>query len=257
MLTRSLLAVGALVAITSSANAAVVAQWNFNTRSTAANVGVGSVVGVGTTFQPWAAGAATEGTSGNYGLRVNGFDSVTTRSGGRGVAFSASTAGFRQLALEFWQRNDASASQWAQLQYSTDGGKSFATTGLANAGRYQVTSTGGYQKIQFNLGAIAAIADNKKFQFRVMAIIPQGAKRFAANGRNAYQANASWYFDSVALTGTAIAPVIGPEINPGGLNNQAGNGSNGGNSQAAPAPGAAALLAMAGAFGLSTRRRRD
>ena len=244
MLTRSLLALGALAAVTSSANAAVVAQWNFNTRSTRADVGVGSVVGIGTAFQPWAAGAASEGTVGNYGLRVSGFDTVVTRSGARGIAFSASTAGYRQLALGFWQRNDASASQWAQLQYSSNGSRSFTTVGLANAGRYQVTSTGSYQRIQFNLGAIAALEDNRNVQFRVMAIIPQGARRFAANGRNAYQANASWYFDSVSLTGTAIAPVIGTEINSGSMN------------QSTPAPGAAALLAMAGAFGLATRRRR-
>ena len=227
-------------AIVQSTNAAVISTWNFNNGGTAANVGAGSAEAVETSFQAVRGGAAGDGSrTKNRALRVSNFDTVVTRSGHDGVSFESSTAGFSGIGLEFWQMVGARASKWAQLEYSVDGGATFTSEGLANGGRYTVTAAGSYQLFSFNLSGIAGVADNADFRFRLMAIHAEGQNSFATTSGKRYTSTGSqgaWNLDRIVVTGTAGEEPSGDNIT-------------------IPAPGAFALIGIAGAILTGTRRR--
>jgi hypothetical protein len=227
-------------AIVQSTNAAVISTWNFNNGGTAANVGEGSAEAVATSFQAVRGGAAGDGTrSTNRALRVSNFDSVVTRSGHDGVGFVSSTTGYHGVSLEFWQMVGARASKWAQLEYSVDGGATFTSDGLADEGRYAIAAAGRYQQVSFDLSGIAGVADNAGFQFRLMAIHDEVRNSFTTASGKRYSSTGTqgaWNLDRIVVSGTSgEAPAT--------------------NDTFIPAPGAVALIGIAGALLVGSRRR--
>ena len=227
-------------AIVQSTNAAVISTWNFNSGGTAANIGAGSAEAVATSFQAVRGGAAVDGArNANRALRVSNFDSVVTRSGHDGVGFDSSTTGFQGVGLEFWQMVGARASKWAQLEYSVDGGATFTSEGLVNDGRYTIPAAGKYQRFSFDLSGIAGVADNADFQFRLMAIHAEGENTFTTACGKRYLSTGTrgaWHLDRIVLTGTSGEDPAA-------------------NNTLVPAPGALALVGIAGALLTGSRRR--
>jgi len=227
-------------AIVQSTNAAVISTWNFNNGGTAANVGAGSAEAVATSFQAVRGGAAGDGApKTNRALRVSDFDANATRSGHDGVGFDSSTTGHYDIGIEFWQKVGARASNWAQLEYSVDGGATFTSEGLANDGRYTITAAGGFQKFSFDLSGIAGVANNADFQFRLMAIHAEGQNTFKTASGKRYTstgAQGAWNLDRIVVTGTSGEDPSNP-------------------STSIPAPGAFALVGIAGALLTGSRRR--
>jgi hypothetical protein len=133
----------------------------------------------------------------------------------------------------------ARASKWAQLEYSVDGGATFTSEGLANEGRYAIAAAGRYQQVSFDLSGIAGVADNAGFEFRLMAIHDEVRNSFTTASGKRYSSTGTqgaWNLDRIVVSGTSgEAPAT--------------------NDTFIPAPGAVALIGIAGALLVGSRRR--
>jgi hypothetical protein len=230
---RAAFIAGTAALLASGAHGAVVTSWSFSTSATNADFGIGEMNGVETRVRTVANSKRKPGrapfTTTSRSLVVSNFGTVNSPSGDRGLNFAADTTGFDGLSVTFLQRNSNRSSAWAQFQYSVDGGMTFITTGLANEGSYEVAESNLFQLFSFDLNGIADVDHNADFQFRIMAIyapdqnkfVTPSGKRYAATG-----AAGTWCFDQVDVNGSA-----------------------------APAPGAVALLMIAGTIATGARRR--
>jgi len=241
---QQLMACGLAAAIAGIASADIVTQWNFNGASTSTvpggptnpttSVGLGTASLIGGTTATFASGAASGGSSDpettappNYAWNVTTFGAQGTGSGERGVQFNVSTAGFFDIMVSWDQRHSNTASRWVQFQYSLDG-TTFLTAGLADDGIFDSTNGGDvwYNGRMVNLSGIAGVADNANFAFRIVAIFAPGTEGYVAtNPTSTWSGSGTWRFDMVTVAGVV------------------------------PAPGAVAVLGLAGLVGVGRRRR--
>lgn len=232
MLNKTLIVAGATALLAASADAAVVTRWNFNGASLGATFGTGSALAIGGTGASFTAGSAFDTAPGiNRSVRVANFSALASQSGRRGVQFAADTTDHGFIGIGFAVAGHGRSSQWGQLQYSTNGGLTYLTTGLAGNGRFRVNGDGTFKRLSFSLAFVDGANDNSNFRFRIVATShPTSGNFIGANGASMLAA-AFWKIDNVVVTGTNINA-----------------------NQTSPAPGAIALLAVAGAVG-ATRRR--
>ena len=221
--------IGTAALIASGAHGAVVTSWSFSTSATNPDFGIGEMNAVETTARtvPNAPKKPRKATS--RSLDASNFGTVNSPPGEHGLNFAADTTGFDELSVSFLQQNGKRASAWAQFQYSVDGGLNFIATGLANDGNYRVAKGNNFRLFSFDLSGATEANSNDDFQFRVMAIHAPGQNRFVATSGRRYSATGvtgTWRFDQVDVNGSAI-----------------------------PAPGAIALLMVAGTIATGARRR--
>jgi hypothetical protein len=226
----SLLVSSVVVAISSSASAAVVTQWTFNSSNAALTL----TPYIGTGTASYVGGAAANGTgiaSGwvddttavspvvNNRWTMTTFPAATAASGTAGAQFAVSTVGYENVTLSFGLRNSNTSSKYAQLQYSTNG------TDFTNFGEV-ITGTGDvWTSVSRDLSSLTTTDNNSAFAFRVVSVFAPGTSAYAAaKSTSAYGVGGTYGFDLVTVNGTAI-----------------------------PSPGAIALLGFAG---LVARRRR-
>ncbi|MFM8640364.1 MAG: hypothetical protein ACKOEL_06995 [Planctomycetota bacterium] len=232
MMNKTLIVAGASALLAASADAAVVTSWNFNAANRAAvNARGSTALVIGSATVGFAAGSAFDTAPGtNRAARIANFSTQATQSGRRGMQFQANTNGFSFISVGFALSGHARSSRWGQFQYSTNGGRTYTVAGLSNAGRFRVKADGTFTRFAYDLSFADGVSDNGKFRFRIVAVKdPTSGGFIGANGAPML-GSAFWNLDRVLVTGTS-------------------NGS-----QATPAPGAIALLAVAGAVG-ATRRR--
>ena len=230
---RTLGALAAAALLSGTANAAVVTKWSFNGRSLNATTGTGAARFLGTSFVNYGAGATQDIAPGSrLGLRFNNFSFSKATEGTKGVWFATDTTDFDALRVTYFQRVDSAAAQWARFQYSVNGGRTWTSAGVARGGVYKVSLTDTYTRVSFDLTGLDGVADNSAFRFRVVALAEPGDTKISTSSGRAFRSTATWSIDGVTVTGTSIS------------------GQN-----ATPAPGALALVAIAGFVGTSTRRR--
>jgi len=230
---RTLGALAAAALLSGTANAAVVTKWSFNGRSLNATTGTGAARFLGTSFVNYGAGATQDIAPGSrLGLRFNNFSFSKATEGTKGVWFATDTTDFDALRVTYFQRVDSAAAQWARFQYSVNGGRTWTSAGVARGGVYKVSLTDTYTRVSFDLTGLDGVADNSAFRFRVVALAAPGDTKISTSSGRAFRSTATWSIDGVTVTGTSIS------------------GQN-----ATPAPGALALVAIAGFVGTSTRRR--
>lgn len=204
-----------------SSQAAVITQWNFDASNTTPSTGTGSATLIGTT-----ASFAT-GVSGQ-GWNTTGYAAQSTGSGTRGVQFLASTVGYENITISFSHRASGTASRWANIEYTVDGGASWTLAG-SNAGGLSPHDT--FYSFSSDLSSLGIVDDEADFGFRVVAVFAPVAfdqnaslADFAANtayqransqsgfapgsgtGTNDYATTGTWRFDNVTISGTAIVP---------------------------------------------------
>jgi len=232
---RTLGALAAAALVSGTANAAVVTKWSFNGRSLNATTGTGAARFLGTSFVNYAAGAVQDTAPGSrLGLRFNNFSFTKANEGTKGVWFAANTTDFDALRVTYFQRVDSAAAQWARFQYSVNGGRTWTSSGLARGGVYKVSLTDTYTRVSFDLTGLDGVADNSAFRFRVVALATPGQAKIGTSSGRAFRSTATWSIDNVWVTGNSIS---GQNI----ANN--------------PAPGALALIGLAGLVGSTARRR--
>lgn len=245
-ISRTMNAMGVIgaAALASAAGADVLTQWNFNstppdadftTGSLTPNIGVGTAANVGGTNSAFASGDTNGGSTdpvtgsptNDSGWQTSNYSPQGAGSGGAGIGFASSTLGYQNIIVSWDQRHSNTSSRFVQFQYSLDG-STFTSAGLAGDGIF----TGASGDTWFNnrtvdLSGIAGAANNANFAFRIVAIFdPAGNSYVASNGGSSYAASGTWRFDMVTINGSAV-----------------------------PAPGAIAMLGLAGVASRGRRRR--
>ncbi|MBX3354633.1 MAG: hypothetical protein KF724_02920 [Phycisphaeraceae bacterium] len=222
-------------------NPGTLVQWDFNGPSTTSvpggsgsptpSVGFGTASLFGGTTGSFASGTVDGGSSDpvntsppNYGWNITTFAAQNEGNLTRGVQFLVSTEGWDKIVVSWDQRNSNTASRYLQFLYTLDG-TTYSSDGLANGGIIDINAGNTwFNGIAVDLSDIAGAANNANFGFRLLATFaPQGGYQASNPGSN-YGPAGTWRFDMVTVNGNFI-----------------------------PAPGAVALLGIAG---LVARRRR-
>jgi len=215
----STLAVALAAALGSSALADVITQWNFEAQTLSASTGTGTASLVGGVTSTFATGF---GGTGTFALNTTSYAAQGTGDRTRGVQFTGSTAGYDSITLAWNERHSNTSANTVAV---------FATTDGTNWTEVQVftftpAATGtGDTWFQRSVTLSAAYANAASFGFRVLAAFnPGGSTYLASRSTSTYATGGTLRFDDVTISGNLV-----------------------------PAPGAAALVGLAG---LIARRRR-
>lgn len=215
-----ILAISAMT-VAGSAHAAVVTQWTFESQTTSPSTGSGSASLVGGTTATFASGFAGSGT---FAWNTTTYAAQGTGDRTRGVEFLTSTAGYENITLTWNERHSNTSANTVAVQVTTDGinwteVQVFTFTPAASG-----TGDTWYQR---SVSLSASVADSTGFGFRVLAAFdPTAGQYLASRSTSTYATSSTIRFDDVTVSGDAIVP----------------------------APGAVALLGVAGLVG--GRRRR-
>jgi len=184
-----------------------IAFWDFAGNTTATTGGVGTASHVGGTTEAAEADA----------WRVTTFPAQSADSGTAGVQFLVPTVGYEDVVLSFNHRASNTASRWARLDYTLDGGGSW-TSYWNNAG-----ALSGEADLRFTVDftSVVGARNNPDFGVRIVSIfspiefnpgVPNETyagdtayHRGRLTGGSAYATTGNWQFRNVTFTGTAQA----------------------------------------------------
>lgn len=236
-----------LLAAAPVSHAAIITQFNFNsttpdgtstTGSLAPSIGTGSLNLIGGTTSTFASGSGSTdpASTDNTALNTTGYPTQGTGSGTAGVRFNVSTAGFTGISISFDLRQSNTASQYFQLQASTNGTTftnvsggtaSILTQGSGNTATFSntgllsstTTSNNFVQGITYTFAAGSIYENAAAFAFRLVAVFDPattgsytGAGRTTAGVASAYGTTGTVRFDMVTVNGTAgTTPPAVPE----------------------------------------------
>jgi endonuclease/exonuclease/phosphatase family metal-dependent hydrolase len=127
-----LFALLSLAGLLSPTDAAIIAQWSFNSTSPDADattgalapaVGVGSATLVGGVTGSFTAsnGSSDPNPTDNSNWRITTWPAQDTQNKRNGVEFKVGTAGYGHVAIRWDQRHSNTASRYVRLQYTTNG----------------------------------------------------------------------------------------------------------------------------------------
>lgn len=180
------LALGALLAAALPAQAAVLAEWRFNTDDGLVSTGtlapdagsgtlalVGGATGLFTSGSPLDAAGFPLDSS----WSVGGFPAQGTASGTRGFALALPTTGWSGVTLSFDYRNQPSANKWFAIQASSDGGATWA-----DVQTFGVAAADTWSSLSISLSSVLpAVDDNAAFAARVVAVFEPGTTAYEAS----------------------------------------------------------------------------
>jgi len=231
--------------IVSSASATVVTQWTFEGDTINASTGTGAASLIGGTTSTFAVGFG-----GGRGWNTTTYKAQGAGSGEAGVQFlvdTASGAGFENIQISFDHRASGTASRWAQVDYTLDGGASWVTGFWNNGGG--LSPHDNFYSFTVDFSSVAGANNNAGFGFRIVSIFSPEA--FNQNSTLSFGANAAYMRANAQATYGGLPGAGTGDYASGGtwrFDNVTVSGS------AIPAPGALALLGAAGLVG--ARRRR-
>jgi hypothetical protein len=201
----------------------IITQWNFNDETFNPNIGAGVAINIGGTSSSFNAGV-TGGA--DRAWNTSSYPAQGENSGQAGVEFAISTVGFENIQLDFDHRASGTASRWADIQYSTDGGATWTSLANNSGG---ISPHDNFYDFSFDFSACTACNDNANFVVRIVSIF--APCDFVQNATLTYNANeaymrandnaqcqphstsntgnygsaGTWRFDNVTFTGDAIA----------------------------------------------------
>ena len=201
--------------------AATITQWNFDASSTTPSTGSGTANLVGGTTATFAGG-----NGGGFGWNTTTYAAQSAGSGTRGVEFFASTAGFEDITISFDHRASGTASRWAQIEYTTNGGSSW-TVAQNNVGGLSPHDT--FYSFNIDLSTLSVVENIAGFGVRITSIFApvafdqnatladfsadsayqransqSGFASGSGTGTGDYGAAGTWRFDNVTISGTAV-----------------------------------------------------
>lgn len=209
-------ALAAAAALTTTAHADPLTQWNFNSPAADANtstgttlpvLGTGSALLVGGTTATFASGDASGGSSDPATGDDSGWNTTTYAAQGtgnktRGAQFNVSTVGFDHVVLSYDLRHSNTSSRYEQVQVTLDG-VSFVDVALF--GSDVTAGDTWYLHRTVDLGGLAGVANNASFGFRVVAAFaPDTAGYVASTNGSTYGTSGTWRFDMVTVNALPV-----------------------------------------------------
>ncbi|MBM3863131.1 MAG: hypothetical protein FJ385_04125 [Verrucomicrobia bacterium] len=138
------------------------------------------------------------------GAGATAYPTQGTASGTAGIRFNVPTTGFAGITIQFDHRASGTASRWAQLEYSLDGGNAWIVLGN-NAGGLSPQDV--FYSFIFDLSAITRIDNHPDFTFRIVSIFSPLA--FDQNaGLDDYAANTA-YMRAISVASYTAGAGIG------------------------------------------------
>ena len=222
MLIKNLLTFGAVVAVSLSAHAATLTQWNFNSVPPDANpstgtllpsIGAGSASVVGTALDPTASSfrppnPAGVGTSSDpasvaddSALAAAKFPAQGTGDKTSGVQFLLSTVGYQGVAFSYDIYSSSNSPNTEVVQYTTDGST------WIDAASFTLNSQSWFNGRTVDLSAIAAADNNPLFGLRVVAGFGNATGYVQSSGSN-YVIASVWDFDMVTVSATPLVSAV-------------------------------------------------
>jgi hypothetical protein len=236
-MTKLLLTIVSGLAISLTAHAATVKQWDFNsvifdipTSGTVRPVdGLGfpaeSSSGISVQFGQVsvASGSTDPNTLDNSHWRlgsvagVGGFPTATNANKTAGAQFRANTSGYGNIQLTWDQENSATASRYWRLQYTTNGTDWQDSALVVTANHIGTpnpeTDTPTWQlSLTTNLSALPGTSDNLDFGVRLVSEFEatatgSGTNAYVGNRTNTtYSVNGTFWLDMVTVTGDDLDP---------------------------------------------------
>lgn len=214
----------ALALASGSAHAVIVAQWNFNsvvadgnpaTGTIVPNIGAGSASLVGgvngvffTAADPTDINASSDpALVDNSGWHINNFPAQGTGDKTGGVRFNVSTAGMKDIVVNYDFRPGRRSAAHHVFQISTDGVNFTDYATFEN--RQSETACAWFNGNSIDLSSVLDVNDNPAFAFRIVSTFAPGVSAYAAARPSLPYADfANWRFDMVTVH---AAPVPEPE----------------------------------------------
>jgi hypothetical protein len=209
-----------IIGLPNVAQAATLAQWNFNTRpapdsnavtgNVTPNIGTGTVSGVGGTTGTLTTGAFVTAADGggstdpevgdDSALNTTTYPAVAALDMNKtaGVQFNVSTVGQQNIKVSFDQYFSATSSKFSQFQYSTDGTTflDFDPQVVGDSDAWSINNS-------FDLSSVAAANNNAKFAFRIVSAFAPNTTGYAGTG-GTYATDGQWRFDMATVNAEAI-----------------------------------------------------
>jgi hypothetical protein len=224
---HSLVALGAGVAIaafSSTAQAATLTQWNFNslipdnntgTGTTSPAIGSGTASVIGGVTSPGfnsGVGSSDPALSDNSGWQTTSYPAVGAGNKTAGVQFNVSTVGQQNIVVTFDQRHSNTSSRYVQFQYTTNG-STFVDFGSLFDGNAGDTW---FNNRTVNLSSILGVNNNSNFGFRIVAAFAPGTSAYApSNSTSTYGTAGTWRFDMVTVSADPTTAIPTPALLPG------------------------------------------
>ena len=219
---KTMIITAATLAIAGAAEAAVVTQWNFEAQNLNASTGTGAASLVGGTTSTFATGF---GGTGTFALNTTNYAAQNTGDRTRGVQFCTSTAGYDGIVIQWNERHSNTSVNTVAIFATADG----TTWNEVQVFTFTPAASGtGDTWYQRSVTLSAEYANSASFGFRVLAAFSPESNPgayVASKAGSTYGTSSTLRFDDVTINGTQV-----------------------------PAPGALALLGVAGLIG--ARRRR-
>lgn len=209
---RFLAAAAFLLAAAMTVQADTLAQWNFNssppddltsTGSESPSTGAGYASLLGSATASFVAGAAKDSGPDNSAWSLSKFAGINAGNKSTGVQFSLSTLGFENLVISWYQRNSATASRYARLQYSTDG------YAFRDASVVAIYKESAWTNQVVDLSDIPGVTNNPNFAFRIVTEFESTATGFASpelyaatKTGSSYSTTGTIHLDLVTVSGT-------------------------------------------------------
>lgn len=211
-----------IAVLQSSAQAATLTQWNFNTflpdanpatGTLTPNIGTGTASRIGGTTGTFATaddgGSSTDPAIGDdSSLDTTTYPAAMALEKTAGVVFKVSTAGQQSVEVMFDQYFSANSSRYSQFQYSLDG-VTFVDFGSQVVGAVNTWSNNN----RFNLSSIAGVNNNADFAFRIVSAFAPNTQGYAGTS-GTYATDGTWRFDRVTVNAD-VSSIPTPAMLPG------------------------------------------
>jgi hypothetical protein len=215
-LKTTFLAVVAISLEIAAPGAVVITEWNFNssisdtnpiTGTLVASAGMGVTATLGGVTGSFASGVNSDHGGGpdNSGWSTSHYPTGPISNKSAGVQFMVDTSDFEQLQLSWFQRNSATASRYARLQYTTNG-KDFQDAAVMT-----VSTDGVYTNLSCDMSQTPGVSNNPLFGFRIVSefeVTATGAGQgnyVATRVGSLYGVNGTIRFDLVRVLGSLIS----------------------------------------------------
>ncbi len=194
----------------------IITQWDFDEDSLDPSVGEGTAINVGGISSAFAGGYP------GRGWNTSNYPAQFTNSGTAGVQFMVSTLGYKDIVLNFDHRASGTASRWAQIEYTTDGGDNWYILDNNEGG---IAPYDDFYSFEFDFTEIEDANDNPGFGVRILSIFSPVAfddglgNSFEADeayhrardiGGSPYGTGGTWRFDNVTLSGYETESLLTP-----------------------------------------------